>query len=403
MIDTTELLTENIHLADWTRALKPSALQESLMIASKPGIISLALGLPALEFFPKKAYAQAVERVLESDPRALQYGPPSESLKAQIADLMALRGVACKKEQVFLTAGAQQGMNLLSRLMLDRGGEVLMEEMAYTGFQQVIEPFQPNLLTVSTDLGTGIDVDAVEALLAGGARPAFIYVVTEGHNPLAVSMSAEKRVRLVELAREYHVPIMEDDAYGFLCYDSHSVPPMRSIEDQWVFYVGSFSKTLAPGLRVGWIIVPEWLITKLSVIKEATDINTSTFTQKTVSAYIDQGSFNDHIAFLRSEYKARRDAMLSALEDYYPAGVRWRVPSSGVFIWVELPDGTDTATLLRLAVEQEHVAFIPGNAFCADGSSKGGNCIRLNFSHSNGELIRKGILRLARVLKDVLA
>lgn len=401
MLQTAPLLKGEISLADWTQTTKRSALQDMLSKASRPGIISFALGLPASELFPTNAYMQAAAHVLDTNPKALQYGPPFQPLKAQIVALMMQRGVACREEQVFLTAGAQQGLSLLTRLLLDSKGQVITEKMTYTGFQQVIEPFQPNILTVPTDLETGVDVDAVESLLTNGARPAFIYVITDGHNPLGVSMSPAKRTRLVELAGQYRVPIIEDDPYGFLYYESESVPPMRALDQQWVFYVGSFSKILAPALRVGWVIVPEALIPMLSIIKEASDIDTSTFTQRSISAYLDTQHLPSHLAILRREYSVRRDTMLRTLHEHFPPETRWWKPTTGMFIWVELPNLVDTRKLLKVAVETEQVAFIPGQAFCVGNSDYTTHCMRLNFSNCNPESIKEGIARLARALRGM--
>jgi len=390
--------TGEIPLANWARTVKKSALQQMLMEASRPGVISFALGLPDVNLFPTDAYLNAVEHVLANDPVGMQYGPPFQPLKEQIVDLMRKRGVKCKSEQVFLTAGAQQGMNLLVRLLLDPGGPVVVEEMAYTGFQQVIEPFQPKILTVSTDLKTGMEVEEVELLLRKGIRPSFIYAITDGHNPMAVSMSVEKRVRLVELASRFGTPIIEDDAYGFFCYEEESCPPMRAFDDKTVLYVGTFSKILCPGLRVGWIIVPEALTHYLSVVKEATDINTGNFAQRAISAYIDSGHLPGHIDFLRDEYRLRRDAMINALCEHFPVPSRWETPSSGVFVWVEMPDDINGVELLRVCMSEWQVAFIPGSAFCSLGRGRGSNCIRLNFSHSTPEIIKEGMIRLARAL-----
>ena len=339
--------------------------------------------------------------VLSRDPHALQYGPPFEPLKEHIVSLMSARGVSCSKEQLFLTTGAQQGMNLLARLLLDPGGELLVEEMAYPGFQQVIEPFQPRVLTVPTSPDEGMDLDAVEALLEKGERPAFIYAIADGHNPMAVSLDEAKRYRLVELARRFRVPIIEDDVYGFLSYDSARLPPLRAFDEQWVFYVGSFSKILAPALRVGWLIVPRELIGPLSVVKEATDIDTSTFTQRTVAAYLDAGHLAAHVSTLRSHYKARRDAMAGALREHFPAASRWREPGAGFFFWVELPERIDSAALLETALEREQVAYIPGRAFSVDGRGSARSSLRLNFSRCGRELIEEGIARLARVIDGV--
>jgi 2-aminoadipate transaminase len=401
MSDTTAAPAAGLALARWARASGTSALQTMLSVGTRPGTISFALGLPAPEFFPTAEYALAAQAELEANPRALQYSPPHAPLQAQIAALMAQRGVVCAPEQVFLTTGAQQGLSLLARLLLDPGGEVIAETLCYTGFQQAVEPFEPRLLTVPTDPDTGMDVDAVEALLEGGARPAFIYTVTDGHNPLALSLSSEKRVRLVELARRFSVPIVEDDPYGFLAYDGPPAHPLRALDREWVLYVGSFSKVLAPALRLGWIVVPEALVPLLAIAKEALDINTATLAQRTASRYLEGGHLPGHLAMLRREYRLRRDTMLDALAAHFPAGTRVRRPAAGVFVWVELPEDVDAGELLRVAIEQEGVVFVPGHAFAADGSRTASNCIRLNFSHSTPDTIREGVARLARALKAV--
>jgi 2-aminoadipate transaminase len=224
-----------IALAGWTKSIKRSALQDMLVASARPDILSFALGLPAPELFPAADYSEAVAQVLASDARALQYGPPFRPLKQHVVRLMAERGVECREEQVFLTSGGQQGVNLLARLLIEPGSTVIVEEMAYTGCQQVLYASQAEILTVPTDFKTGVDVDAIQRLLEMGERPALIYVVPDGHNPLAVSMSREKRRRLVELASTYCVPVIEDDAYGFLYYDS-PVPPLRALDHEWILY-----------------------------------------------------------------------------------------------------------------------------------------------------------------------
>lgn len=400
----TTLLEEvrpEVVLANWTNAIKRSALQEMLAAASRPGVISFALGLPAPELFPVNEFQQAVSSVLGSDPRALQYQPPFTPLKSQIVELMRRRGVYCREEQVFLTAGAQQGMNLLVRLLLEPGGQLLMEDVIYPGFQQLIEPFAPDMLLVSTDAETGMNVDEVEALLKRGRRPSFIYAITDGHNPLSVSLSRRKRERLVELAGTYGVPIIEDDAYGFLNYDGELDPPLRAMDEDWVFYVGSFSKILAPALRVGWIIVPEKLMRPLSVIKEATDIDTATFSQRTVSAYLAAGHLPNHLSRLHHEYRLRRETMHAALLEHFPAGAHWQKPKSGVFMWVELPGGLDAGELLQHAINEEQVAFVPGGAFRVSPHWSQRQSLRLNFSHCAPPQIEEGISRLARAIADV--
>jgi 2-aminoadipate transaminase len=393
---------EEIQFNHQAQVVKRSALQDMLVEVSRPGILSFALGLPAAELFPTATYAKAIAQVLSTDQRALQYGPPFQPLKEHIVHLMTLRGVECRAEQVFLTTGAQQGISLLAQLLLKPAKQVMVEELTYTGFQQVIELYRPEILTVPTNIETGIDVDAVQRLLERGASPAFIYTVTDGHNPLAVSMSEVKRAHLVELAKQYRIPIIEDDPYGFLYYQDKPIPPLRALDDQWVLYVGSLSKTLAPALRVGWIIAPEALIANLSNVKEASDIDTSTLNQRAISSYIDTGHFKTHLPMLRGEYRLRRDAMLRALDQHFPSASRWHEPISGVFIWVELPKVVDTNKVLKIALETERIAFIPGQAFCVRNSCQASHCMRLNFSNSSVESIEEGIPRLARVLKETM-
>jgi 2-aminoadipate transaminase len=395
--------TGEASLAKWAQRVKRSQLQEMLFAAGKPEVISFAMGLPAPEMFPVEALATASRQVLADGSRALQYGPPFQPLKRQIVELMAMRKVACSEEQVFLTTGAQQGMNLLVRLLLEPGGQILTERLIYTGFHQVIEPYEPLVLSVQSDASTGIDVAAVESILAGGARPACVYAISSGHNPLAVSLTEAKRLRLVELAREYRIPIIEDDPYGFLHYEDTVLPPLRAYDERWVFYVGSFSKILTPALRVGWLVVPESLISSLSVVKEASDIDTNTLTQRLISRFLEQEDMGTHLAKLRREYRARRDAMGQSLREQFPASAKWETPDQGVFFWVELPPEVDALALLAVALERELVAFIPGQAFCIDASNTAANCMRLNFSHSSPELIRKGIARLGKLVRSALS
>lgn len=387
-------------LAGWAQGVRQSAIQQLLAIATQPGILSFALGLPAAELFPSDAYGRATAHLLGTQSHALQYGMPCEELKHAIVQVMAQRGVVCSAEQIFLTTGAQQGMSLLSRVLVEPHAPILVEETIYSGILQAVEPLQPQVLTVPTDPQTGMDVDAVEALLAGGQRPAFIYVISDGHNPLGVSLSLEKRQRLVELARRYGVPILEDDAYGFLCYDGEPLPPLRALEDDWVFYIGSFSKILAPALRVGWVIVPQSLVSVLSALKEGSDINTATFSQRTIAAYLEMGLVYDHIADLRQAYRLRRDVMFQAVTTSFPAGTRCYQARNGMFLWVELPDAVNMETLLKAAVERKKIAFVPGQAFSVVSNLAVDRSMRLNFSRCNEEQITHGIVQLGDLLSE---
>ncbi len=374
---STEPAAPRPQLARWARQLRPSALQEQVVLATRPGILAFSLGLPAQELFPRDALDRASARVF-ANRDSLQYRLPLGALKEQIVGLMKLRGVECTSEQVFLTAGSQQGMSMLALLLLNEGGKVLSERSIYPGFAQAVMAMRPRHLTVPTDLDTGVDVEAVERILAT-ERPAFMYLIPDGHNPLGVSISLEKRQRLVEVAARYGVPLIEDDVYGFLQYGD-PLPPLRALDPENVFYLGSFSKVLAPALRVGWMVVPTALTEPLSVLKEALDINTTTATQRIVSAFLEEGGFQEHVRTIAAGYRKRRDAMLSALEQHFGDVARFTRPRAGFFTYVQLPDLVDTARLLP-RVADAGIAYLPGSGFCLDGSREGRSAMRLSFSN----------------------
>ncbi len=370
--------------------------------ASRPGILSFAVGLPAAELFPAHELAQAAARELSTDPGSLQYALPYAPLKRQIVELMATRGVHCRPEQVFLTSGSQQAMDLLARLFLAPGGEVMLEETVYDGVQVAVKLLAPNILTLPTGPALGLDVAAAAAWLEGGARPAFLYAIPSGHNPLGVSLGAERRQALVELACAFRVPILEDDAYGFLDYDDAPPPPLRALDERWVLYLGSFSKILAPALRAGWIVAPEELIAHLSALKHATDLDTPSLSHRLISAFLDRGGLAGHLALLCREYRRRRDAMLAALTAYFPPEVRWNRPVGGMFLWVELPPAVDATALLEHVIATEGVAFTPGDAFAVGSSRHAAHCLRLCFTSLPPERIEDGIRRLGRGLAAYL-
>ena len=386
--------------APWALQTRQSTLREILALLSRPGLLSFALGMPAAELFPVAAYTDAARHVLKAEPDALQYGMPLRRLRAHVVKLMARRGVECTEAEVFITSGAQQAMSLLSQLLVSRGDTAVTEELVYDGIVNALRPLQPRVLTVPSHPRTGMDVDALEALLAGGVRPALVYTIPEGHNPLGSSMPAAARRRLAELARRYGVPVVEDDAYGLLSYDGAAPPAVRSYEARWVLYVGSFSKIMAPALRTGWVVAPPEVVERLSILKQGSDLDVCSFAQRTLAAFLDGESLPAHLAYLRGEYRARRDAMLAALEAHFPAEARWSAPPSGMFVWVTLPAEVDTTVLLRRAVEEAGVAFVPGQAFCAEEGTRGRNSLRLNFSNVPPDQIHEGIRRLGQVLSQ---
>jgi 2-aminoadipate transaminase len=393
---------EEFRYARSMATLAPARLRAVLARAARPGVISFAIGVPAEDLLPARELAEAQARVLPALPAALQYAVPHPRLKQQIVELMAMRGVACSAAQVFLTSGSQQGMDLLARLFVDPGAGVVIEETVYEGMQLAIERLAPRLLTVPIDLETGMEVDAVAAVLERGPRPALLYAIPSGHNPLGVSLSAAKRQRLLALARAFAVPVVEDDAYGFLAYDEAPPPPLRALEERWVFYLGSFSKILAPSLRTGWMVVPEELMPRLAALKHGADLNTPALGHHVISAYLEGGDFPRQLARLRAEYRRRRDVMLECLAASLPPEVRWTRPASGMFVWVELPPGCDAAGLVEEAIDAERVAFVPGEAFAVGGGRHANHCLRLCFTSCPAEQIAEGIRRLARVVTRAL-
>jgi 2-aminoadipate transaminase len=386
-------------LASWTQHAIRNPMQDALSLSVRPGIICFSLGLPSPELFPLEQFRSACDEILARGSGALQYGPPLKTLKSHIVSLMRIRGVECEEEEIVLTSGAQQAVHLIVALLLDRGRQIIAEELCYPGFRQIVEFYDPEILTVPTDPKTGMDLDKVEWHLAQGARPAFIYTIPDGHNPLGVSLSAEKRTRLLAMSQQYSVPIIEEDPYGFLSYAETSTKSIRAHGADLVFYIGSFSKMIAPSMRLGWLVVPKNLSKHLVMLKESLDINTATFTQHVVACMLDSGFLSQHLAVLRSEYKRRRDSMLAALSRRFPVGSEWNSPESGVFIWVRLPKAFDTRHLLEVAVTKYGVAFMPGSVFCTLSNASGArSSLRLNFSHPLPARIDEGIARLGEML-----
>jgi len=364
-----------------------------------PDAVSFGLGMPSAELFPNAAYGRAVAQLLASDPKALQYALPSPVLKRHIVALMSLRGVTCSPDQVFLTAGGQQGISLLSRLFLDPGRVVVADEVTYEGFSAAIQPVRPRVLTVPVDADVGSDPDALQSLLRRGARPAFVYLIPDGHNPLGCSMPLDARRKFVALAREFQVLMVEDGAYGLLQYDEKPAPPLRALDDEWVCYVGSFSKILAPAIRVGWLVVPTWMIPLLSRTKQGEDLDVGNLNQCALATYLDAEDFPRHLERLRSEYRVRRDRMLAALKAHFPVGTRWNHPSCGFYIWCELPPGLDATERVDAAIAAA-VSFVPGDVFRLGGRQLRGS-MRLSFSTYAPNRIEEGIRRLGWVLHAV--
>ena len=328
----------------------------------------------------------------------LQYAPPLQTLKAQIVNLMKERNVLCSHEQIFLTSGAQQAMKLICQLLVDKGDSIIIEEATYPGFIQIAKSVQANLVTIPIDYENGIIIEKLENILAKSKNTKLIYTIPEGHNPLGISLSKENRLKLINIALSYKIPIVEDDAYGFINY-GEVAPPLRSYCSNLVFYIGSFSKILSPATRVGWIIVPEPFIGKLEILKECMDINTSTLAQHIISTYLNKGYLSDHIYLIRNYYKEKRDKMIEALNCYIPE-MQFNIPDSGFFICGRLPNHIDTNKLFEQAIERQKVSFLPGIAFGVSNKSNLSNCMRLSFAFCPTNSIEIGIKRLRDAIKE---
>lgn len=383
--------------------IRGSVIRDLLKVTEQPDVISFAGGLPAPECFPTEELTAATERVLVERPlAALQYGPTEgfTPLREWIAAQMRRLGIAVALEQLLVTSGSQQALDLLGKLMIDPGAPVAVEEPTYVGALQAWQPYRPRFIALPLD-DEGLDVAALAALLARGERPRFLYVVSSFQNPTGVTMSTARRLAVLELAARYELPIVEDDPYGELYYDQVRSAPLAALDVQMhgqlrqVVYLSTFSKQLAPGLRVGWVAAPPELIFQLVQAKQGMDLHTCSLAQATAFEVCRDGLLDRHMPFVRAVYRERRDAMLAALAEVMPPTVGWTRPGGGMFIWLTLPETVDAADVLRRALE-ERVAFVPGAAFHANGG--GQNTLRLNFSHPAPATIYNGVERLSHVI-----
>ena len=280
----------------------------------------------------------------------------------------------------------------------DKNEIAVTDAVTYPGFIQTLQSLNISLTTIPVNFTNGMDVNELENLCKKTPKPKFLYTMSDGHNPLGTSLSKEKRLKLTEIAQTYRIPIIEDDAYGFLNYQAVE-PPLKAYSNDWVFYIGSFSKILAPSARVGWIIAPEDLIIKLEILKESSDINTATLSQRIISAFLDKNDFTKHLFYIQESYKEKRDKMVKALKQHIPELV-FVIPSSGFLIWGQLPSSIDTYQLFWQALKNEKVSFLPGIAFGNASDRRLNHCLRLSFSYCPLELIEIGVERLANAIKN---
>ena len=393
------------HYARRAAGMVASEIRELLKLVDQPGLISFAGGIPDPALFPRDAIAAAYGRIL-GDPRraaaALQYStsegyPP---LRAWIAQDMAGRGVPCTPDHILITSGSQQALDFIGKLFISPGDEVLVARPTYLGALQALSAYEPRYGALPRP------GDNRERAADGAMRPALGYVMADFQNPTGESLGLAERHALLEAATALDVPLIEDAAYEALRYDGAALPPLLALETARtggidaarVLYCGTFSKTVAPGLRLGWVAAPLPVIRRLVLIKQASDLHSPGLSQMVMHEVVQQ-VLPQALVPIRAAYRARRDAMLAALGREMPPRVQWTRPEGGMFVWVTLPDGIDAAALLPRAIAEARIAFVPGRAFHADGGSA--NTLRLNFSLTDPAGIGEGIARLGALLRSV--
>jgi 2-aminoadipate transaminase len=390
--------------ASRTRVMTSSAMRDLMAITERPEVISLAGGLPDTSTFPRERLAAMLSKIAAADgARALQYGP-TEGLRGcreAIAEVMAAEGTVVDPDDVLVTSGGQQVIELVCKTLLDPGDVVVAEAPTYPGAVPTFSAYQADVVQVEMD-EHGMRTEALEACLARldreGRVPKFIYTIPNFHNPAGVTMSLERRRRLVEVANERQLLVLEDNPYGLLRFEGEPLPSLRSLDEGgFVITLGTFSKILSPGIRIGWAVAPGPVHQKMVIGKQGGDLCSSTLSQLLVERVFAEGGWMAYVESLRELYRHRRDVMLRALEDFMPAGTEWTRPQGGLFLWATLPEYLDTTDLLARAL-QRNVAFVPGRAAFLDG--RGGTSMRLNFSAVGEDDIREGVRRIGDVVAE---
>ncbi len=409
MGDTEDIITkvEDIgwepRLARRMQRMKSSIIRELLKFTVQPDIISFAGGLPAPDFFPLREFEEACHYILQNDgAAALQYSPTEghAPLKQYLADTMSRYGIFVEPDNILMVSGSQQGLDLIGKLFVDPESCVITSRPTYLGALQAWDAYEARYCTVPMD-ESGMLVEEIPGLLKDGVRPKLIYVLPNFHNPAGTTLSQARREELVAIAREHDLILVEDDPYGELRFEGEDLTPVFRMAPERTIYLSTFSKTLAPGIRLAWVVAPKPLIHRLVQAKQGADLHTGTFVQMVANDICQRGILRQHVKTLRRVYHQRRDAMVEAMAEHFPEGVSWTVPQGGLFLWVRTSDAINTADFLKKAVA-EKVAYVPGFAFYP-GEKGGEHCMRMNFSYSNEETINEGIARLGRALKKELA
>ncbi len=385
-----------------TRGMQASEIRALFAVASRPEVVSLAGGMPYTAALPLDAVAAAVaDLVATRGPVALQYGSGQgdPELRELICTVMALEGIVASPDDVVVTVGSQQGLDLVTRIFCDPGDVVVAEAPSYVGALGTFAAYQAEVVHVPMDEAGLVPealAETLEGLARAGRRAKFLYTVPNFHNPAGVSLSTPRRDVVLEIARRHNILVLEDNPYGLLGFDGEPEPALRARTDDGVIYLGSFSKTFAPGLRVGWVLAPHAVREKLVLAAEAAVLCPPNFTQFVVADYLRTQPWQDQVKVFRELYRERRDALLDALAQHFPAGATWTRPGGGFYSWVTLPEGLDAKEMLPLAVTAR-VAYVPGTAFYADG--QGGSSLRLSYCYPEPDRIREGVRRLAGVIE----
>jgi 2-aminoadipate transaminase len=386
--------------------MKSSAMRDLMALTERDDVISLAGGLPDTSTFPADSYASLMSTIAASScARALQYGP-TEGLavvKRCIVEVMEAEGMQVDEDELLVTTGGQQVIDLVCKTLLDPGDVVICEAPTYPGAVPTFCAYQADVVQVTMDrdgMRTSELETALDELERSGRRPKFIYTVPNFHNPAGVTLSLERRDELVRIASERELLVLEDNPYGLLRYEGMRLPTLRSLDEEFIIYAGTFSKILSPGVRLGWTVAPAPVLAKMKMGKQASDLCSSSISQYFVSAYFESTrppSWEDYVRSLIEIYRRRRDVMLDALAEHFPREAEWTHPEGGLFVWATLPDYIDTTDLLARSLE-DHVAFVPGRAAYVDG--RGGSSMRLNFSGVGMDDIREGVKRLGEVVRE---
>ncbi|CAN5461093.1 PLP-dependent aminotransferase family protein [soil metagenome] len=380
-------------LAQRAHKMNPSVIREILKVTERPGIISFAGGLPSPKTFPVSAFAHACDKVLREDAHAaLQYAA-SEGFVALREMVAASLPWEVDPAQVLITTGSQQGLDLVAKVLIDAGSRILVETPTYLGALQAFSPMEPDVVAVASD-DEGVDLSDLKRK-SPGAR--FLYVLPNFQNPTGRTMSEARRAALSAAAAEAGLPIIEDNPYGDLWFDAPPPAPLTARNPDGCIYLGSFSKVLAPGLRLGFIVAPAALYPKLLQAKQAADLHSPSFNQRMVVEVMKDGFLSRHVPTIRALYKSQRDAMLAAMKREMPAGVEWNTPDGGMFLWARLPEGCNAVDLLPQAVDKG-VAFVPGAAFYADGGDP--RTLRLSFVTASVDQINTGMAALAAAIRE---